>query len=349
MQSVDILGSGICLPSKVVSNQQLETALGLQSGFIENRTGIKERRWTDTETVVSMAVEASIDAVKDAGITNVSQIFVCRDVILTKRAHSIGLPIIEHLKDLGVNVDGTFSIDISNYCPGFVHALHLAELAVRHDNIDNVLVVASTDYKDMVDTTSDFNASFAEKFKVVESVQQYSLGPEKCFQAPKLNAFLWGCGAGAFVVGRSKTEKVSGYFASGSRRVRRDSYGIGETKKGAGFASLDGRAIYQFAIQEVPEFLGKYLEKQKLTWSDIDFLIPHQPNPRILMELGRRLELPDEKVLMSCDMLGNMIAASLPITYHLNKKNGKIQSGSRVLLCSFGDSYLTVAASLIRH
>lgn len=347
MQSVGILGSGIYLPSKVVYNQQLEVALSLQPGFIESRTGIKERRWTDTETVVSMAVEASIDAVKDAGITSIDRIFVCRDVILTKRAYSIGLPIIECLKDSGIDVDGAFSIDISNYCPGFIHALHLAEQAVSYDNIENVLVVASTDYKDMVDTTSDFNTLLTEKFRVVESVRQYSLGTEGCFQAPRLNAFLWGCGAGAFVVGRNKEGMICGYSASGSRKIRRDSYGIGETKHGTGFASLDGKAIYQFAIQEVPDFLSWYLKKQNLTWADIDFLIPHQPNPRILAELGKRLNLPKEKVLVSCDTLGNMIAASIPITYHLNKKNGKICQGSRILICSFGDSYLTVAAIIV--
>ena len=111
---------------------------------------------------------------------------------------------------------------------------------------------------------------------------------------------------------------------------------------------MDGRAIYEFSITELPAFIQQCLKDSGLQWSDIDFLVPHQPNPRILKALTKKLGVSPDKVLISCDTLGNLIAASPLVTYHLNKENKKIQPGMTLLFCSFGDSYLSMAACLVK-
>ena len=173
---VGLLGTGIYLPEKVMSNHSLETVLGLKLGFIETRTGIKARRWThNKENVLSMAAAASVSAVKNANVKKIDRIIVCRDAILTKRACSVGLPVMESLAVEGINVDDAFSIDIANYCTSFVHALHIAELMVRHDGAENILIVASTDFKDLVDLSPSFHSSFGDRFELVQGVRQYSI------------------------------------------------------------------------------------------------------------------------------------------------------------------------------
>jgi len=349
MHNVAILGSGIYLPQREISNENLERSLGLEPGSIEAKTGIRTRRWATTnETVEYMAAQAALEACQDANITQIKHIMMVRDVILTRRAYSIALPVIDKLAAAGIEVQDAFSIDICNYCPGMIHGINMASLMVSQGQAENVLVIASTNYVDMIELDPEFNQNFGESFVRNDGVQQFSVESDR-FQAPRLNAFLWGSGAGALVVGRSSCQGILGYLGMGSQQFRREAYGIGESARGSGFAALDGKAIYRFAVTEVAEFLKRFCGQCGLPLSEVDFLIPHQPNPRILRELTQRLNMPAEKVLISCDYLGNMIGASVPVTYHLARGNGTISKGHKVILCSFGDSYLVAAALLIEE
>ncbi|MBI5148884.1 ketoacyl-ACP synthase III [Candidatus Pacearchaeota archaeon] len=345
MRNVGIIGSGIYLPEKKVRNTEIEEMLGLGSDFIESRTGIKERRWSnEQETVEYMASQAAINAMRDAKKNKVDRLILARDLIATRRAYSIGLKVMRELEKSGIDVSDCASLDICNYCPGFVNGLNIAQLMVSSGQSENSLVVASTDYTDMINTNKDFNAQFRDSFDIESDyIVQYSLGGGGRFQPPALNAFLWGCGAGAVVVGETDKNNILGFKTRSSRKLKFDSYGIGESKDGKSFCSLDGRAIYRYAQTEVPTFIDDFLEDLGLTQEDISILIPHQPNPRILKDLSKRLRIPEEKVLVSCDYLGNMIAASVPITYHLSRKSGKINASDKVMMCSFGDSYLTTS------
>jgi 3-oxoacyl-[acyl-carrier-protein] synthase-3 len=346
-QNAAILGSGIYLPKRIVKNAELEEVLELEPGTIEARTGIKERRWSqDYETVEYMAAQASLQALDDAHIRKVDTIIIARDAILTQRAYSISLPIVEHLKENGIDTSHCFSLDIANYCPGFIHAMNIAHLMVKANQVQNALVVASTNYKDMIITQREFNRQFKEKFDPQdEKVRSFSVQGE--YQSPSLNAFLWGCGAGAVVVGKSEKPGIIAYDAHSSEKVRKNSYGIGESYRGHAFAALDGQAIYKYAITEVPSFIEKFLSQQNMSPLEIKAFIPHQPNPRIIKKLSEKVQIPSERILVSCDTLGNMIGASIPITYHLFRR--RIKSEETLLMCSFGDSYLSTAGLLCKE
>src|SRR3989338_9172678 len=350
MTNVGIKGSGIYLPEKKVGNEELERLLGFEKGTIESKTGIKERRWSNKqETVEYMASQAALQAVKDANVENIERIIIARDVIATRRAYSIGLPIMQALENKGIKVTNCTSLDICNYCPGFVHGLNIAHLMVQARQAENALIIASTNYTDLINTESDFNKQFSNSFNSSNaSVLQYSLHRKGQYQAPALNAFLWGCGAGAMVVGKTQVNKILGFETKSSRNLKCDAYGVGEANDGKLFASLDGKGIYKYAMTEVPQFIERFLERLHLRQRDIDVLIPHQPNPRILENLAARLEISREKMLVSCDTLGNMIAASTPITYHLGKESEKIKDRNTILFCSFGDSYLTTSGIIVK-
>lgn len=349
-----ILGSGIYLPEQVMSNEELERELGLEKGFIENSTGILERRWCrDDETLEHIASEASMEAIKQAKVDKVDRIIISRDVILTERARSLGLPIIQRLKSEGIDTNGCFSIDLVNYCPGAIHSTNIARLMVEAGEADNILVVAPTRYKDMINLNPEFNASLNKEFRTnISQIRGFSLkdSSKGNYQPPRLNAFLWGNGAGALVIGKSNSAgEIVAYNARGSKQITYDSYGIGEDFQGHGFASLDGTAIYRFAIKEVPEFIEDFLRSQNITPEQIASFIPHQPNPRILKALAKKFPSLESKMEITCDKLGNMIGASIPITYHLAKEQGRIKSGDYVFMCSFGDSYLTSSGLLFKE
>ena len=164
MENTSITGSGIYLPERKVGNGELEEKLGLEEGFIESRTGIKERRYSnEEETIGFMASRASLNAVKDAGIDKVSRLVIARDLIATRRAYSIGLEVMQALEKEGIDVSDCTSLDICNYCPGFVHGLNVGNLMVSSGQTKNALVVASTDYTDMISGFDDLLYQIAKR------------------------------------------------------------------------------------------------------------------------------------------------------------------------------------------
>lgn len=351
MSGASILGSGIYLPDKKVSNAWLEDILDLEPGYIESTTGIKERRWSNSdETVEYMAAEAVASAVSDSGVKDVGAVFICRDAMLTRRAHSYMPEIKSKLESRGVNTKGVFSIDLINYCAGFAHACNLASLMVQAGQIQNAAVVASTNYENTIVKDPNFHEQMGKVFdRNNPLVSQFSVRDDNSgFQSPALNSFLWGCGAGAVVIGQTEDNRIIGYNAKSNIRYGEDNFGFGETKDGDAFCVLDGASIYKFAMTEIPPFtketaikLGIDLGKTKL--------VPHQPQPRMLEKLAERIGVPQEHMMKTCDYLGNCTASSVPITYHVAKQQGKILTGDDVSFLSFGDSYLTSSAFAFRE
>jgi 3-oxoacyl-[acyl-carrier-protein] synthase III len=347
---VCIKGSGTYVPSTVLSNQALEQRLGLEPGFIASRTGIQERRITEAgENVVSMATAAALEAVRLADVPVVDQVLVARDAILTKRALSPGLAVIKALANAGIDVSRCTVMDTCNYCPGFLHALHFAELRIRYGEIRSALVVAATDSGDLTQSLlhQDWSPGDMRWESALNSeVLHYSIPHH--YQDPKLNAFLWGSGAAAVVLERSERDLVLRYDVRASRISLHETFGLGEDRLGNGFCSLDGGAVYKFAMREVTAFIRDFLHSNGVAIDNV-VIVPHQPNPRMLSDLLDRLGNNDIRMEQTCSTFGNMVAASVPFTYHRACQAGRIKEGEQVFLCSFGDSYLTVAGLLFEH
>ncbi len=342
-----ILGSGIYLPSQKVSNEELEKLLGLKPGYIEETTGIKERRWaaqarnTDYETEGFMALSASHWALKEAGLKKVDAFFVCRDIIANQRAHSYMPEIKSILERDGIDTSGAVSVDIANNCASFAPACNLANLMIQAGQIENAVVVASSKFDDIIVKRPEFYGDPRNFNPNSLMVRNFSVDPSNPgFQSPALNSFLWGSGAGAVVIGKAPQRNILGYSAKSNTKYLEDNFAFGQTSLGETFCVLDGASIYKYAMTEIPAFLRETERKLGLDLKKMK-LVPHQPSPRMLDRLAERASLSKENVMQTCEYLGNMASASIPITYHLSRQEGKIAPGDDVAFLSFGDSYLT--------
>jgi 3-oxoacyl-[acyl-carrier-protein] synthase III len=348
MTNARITSSGIYLPEGRMSNAHLERALYLEPGFIERNTGIKERRWSkDHETIEFMASAAATEAVRNAGLKRVDALFFCRDAILTRRAYSLAPYVKKSLTDAGIDVSGTFSIDTVNYCAGYAQACNLASSMVQAGQIENALVVASTKYNDLIILEDYFNRRLRNGGSKVNELISVSARNDG-FQPPALNAFLWGCGAGAVLIESTPEKRIFGSITESNHRFPEDNFAMGDTETRRSFCVLDGGSIYKYAIGEIPGFAKRAAEKLGLDLQTLK-IVPHQPQPRMLDRLAEKLGIPRENLMTTCDYLGNCTAASLPITYHLARQEGKIKPGDDVAFLSFGDSYLTASMFAFRE
>jgi 3-oxoacyl-[acyl-carrier-protein] synthase III len=344
MSGASITSSGIYLPEKIFSNASLEDCLNFEPGFIEKTTGIKERRWSERhETVEYMASAAAVSAVKETATKRIDALFFCRDAVLTKRAYSLTPHVKKSLSEIGVDVKGAFSVDTVNGCTGYAPACNMASLMINAGQIENALVIASTKYNDLIVLEDNFNRRLNEykrdgsEFNWLVSLSSANRG----FQPPALNAFLWGCGAGAVLIEKNEENHILGSSTESNHRFPEDNFAMGDRDTtGESFCVLDWASIYKYAISEIPGFVKKSAEKIGLDLQKVK-IVPHQPQPRMLDRLAEKINIPRENLMTSCDYLGNMIAASVPITYHLAKQQGKILPGQDVAFLSFGDSYLT--------
>lgn len=340
MTGARIVSSGVYIPERRVCNAWLENILDLEPGYIEKTTGIKERRWSDShETVEYMAARAAVDATKNGGVKRIDAIFTCRDAIITKRAYSSIPHIKSALEQAGISTDGTFGVDTANYCAGYAQACNLASLMVQAGQINNALVVASTNYRDLIIEDPSFHESGKTFDRNNPAISQFSKTSNPGFQPPALNSFLWGCGSGAVLIGGDEDNRIIGSVTQSNRRFPEDNFGFGETKNGESFCVLDGSSIYKYAISEIPDFANRASVELGLDLKTVK-VVPHQPQPRMLERLADKMGIPRTNLMTTCDYLGNCTAASLPITYHLSRGSG-ISPGDKVAFLSFGDSYLT--------
>lgn len=346
MTNVSVLGSGFYLPERKVDNEELENVLGLKKGYIESTTEMVSRRWTNTafDSIERMAAKAAENAVDNAGVKSIDAVIIARDAILTDRARSLMPEIKSVLKQGKTSVDGIYSIDLANHCASFAHGCNLASLLVKDGQAKNVLVVASTKFDDLVVKDPEFYNSFKDGFsKYNPNIDQLSVTNNPQFQSPARSAFLWGSGAGAVVIGESEDHRIIGSCARGNTKYQQDNFAFGETTKRNAFCVLDGASIYKYGIGELPQFFNDSVKKLELNKETLK-VIPHQPQPRMLKRFAEKVEIPKKNVMITCDYLGNMAAASIPLTYDLAKETGKILPGDDVMFLSFGDSYLTASA-----
>lgn len=344
MTNASILGSGFYIPERKVKNEELESLLGLEKGYIESTTGMKERWWAldSFDSVERMAVKAAEDAVNDSKVKSIDTVIITRDAILTDRARSL-MPEIKSALSQKIEVEGLYSIDLANHCASFAHGCNLASLLVKDGQARNALVVASTKFDDLVVTEPEFYSAFKDGFNKDNSQIHRLSTNNPQFQSPARSAFLWGSGAGAVVIGETAENRIIGSCARGNTKYQQDNFAFGETTKKHAFCVLDGASIYKYGMSELPKFFDDAIRKLGLNKETVK-VIPHQPQPRMLERFAEKSGIAKDNVMITCDYFGNMAAASIPLAYDLAKKTGKIVPGDDVLFLSFGDNYLTASA-----
>ncbi|MFZ5801488.1 MAG: beta-ketoacyl-ACP synthase III [Candidatus Omnitrophota bacterium] len=324
--AVGITGLGAYLPTRILTNHDLEKMVETSDEWITTRTGIKERRIAEPHQRTSdLGLEAAKHAIRDAGLTpaDIELIVVATitpDMFFPSTACNIQAK-------LGASC-GAF--DMAAACSGFPYALGVAEGFVRAGLYKNILVVG---------------AELLSKFINWKD---------------RSTCVLFGDGAGAAIVSRVDLKKGHGLCASylgadGNQAELLQIPGGGSAnpsteesvRQGLHFLKMQGSEIFKIAVKTMENAVRKVLEKAGWTMTDVDMIIPHQANHRILTAVADRLEVPMEKVFINVDKYGNMSSASTIVALCEAVKSGRVKKGDRIVLVAFGGG-LTWAASAIR-
>jgi 3-oxoacyl-[acyl-carrier-protein] synthase-3 len=326
MSSTRIVGTGAFVPARVLTNADLERLVDTSDEWIVTRTGISERRVAaDDEATSDLALHAAQAALQAAGLeaADLDMILVATatpDMVFPSTACV--------LQDrLGARRAG--ALDVSAACSGFIYGLGVADGLVRAGTARTVLVIG------------------AEALTKVVNWQDRN------------TCVLFGDGAGAVVVRADEGERgilSTHLYADGGRGSLLMLPGGGsrhpfsQAVLDAGLAKIQmngGNEVFKLAVRAMEDAALTALKQHGLDVADIDHLISHQANLRIISALGQRLGVPDQKVVVNVQKVGNTSAASIPIALDGAVRDGRVKPGDLVLLCAFGGG-LTWASSLIR-
>lgn len=297
MKSVGILGLGRYVPSKTLTNLDLEKIVDTNDEWIRTRTGIEERRVSEIEETTSdLAYRASVDAIQNADIDKEDiELIIVATVTAEQRFPSIANIIQEKL-----NIKNVPSFDLSAACSGFIYATVIAKQFVESGTYKNVLVVGSETLSSITDW-DDRNT-----------------------------CVLFGDGAGAAIIGEVSKGKGILSFELGS-----DGSG-GKHLYNDPLIKMNGREVFKFAVRQMGESSINVVEKAGLSKEDINYIVPHQANIRIMESARERLGLPKEKMSVTVNKFGNTSSASIPMSLYEDVKNNKIKDGDNVVLVGFG-------------
>lgn len=325
LRRVGIAGIGYYLPERVLTNQELESQLDTTDEWIVSRTGIRERRIAAPEQTSSdLGVIAAERALADAGIL-ASDVDV---IVAATSSPDMVFPATACLIQSRIGAVQAGAFDLSAVCSGFVFAYVTGAALVRSGQADRVLVVATEKFSSLLDWQD------------------------------RRTAVLMGDGAGAVVLTTDapRGELLSSTLGTDSRGIEDLWIPAGGSKLPASHATVDqrlhymkmnGPEIYKFGVRIIGESVAQALKLAGLRESDLDLLVPHQANIRILQSAAKRFKLPMEKVLINIGRYSNTSAASLPIALGEAKDQGLLKPGMNVALVAFGAG-LTWGSAIIR-
>jgi 3-oxoacyl-[acyl-carrier-protein] synthase-3 len=327
-----ILGVGRHLPDRVVTNAELTRLMDTSEEWIEQRTGILERRFVDRDLgAADLGLAAAQEALQAAG-TRAEDLDL---ILLATLSPDVDVPASACLLQRGLGVKGMPALDVRNQCSGFVYGLAVADAFVRSGAATRVLLVGAEVHSTGLDLTT----------------------------RGRDVAVIFGDGAGAVVLGPedrpghgilSTHLHAEGRYAQklwveppSSRCAPRIDEEMIAGADGRLFPKMHGSYVFRHAVTRFPEVIREALDANGLTVSDLSLLIPHQANLRISQMVAASLELPDEKVFNNIQRYGNTTAASIPIALHEALHAGRIAAGDLVCVAAFGAGF-TWAAALIR-
>lgn len=317
MQKSKIKGVGAHFPERVLTNEDLEEIVDTSDEWITKRTGIKKRRISGDDVASSdLAVEASEEAIEDAGI-NTGDI----DLILVATVTpDMPFPSTACIVQKKLGLKNLPAFDVSAGCTGFIYGLHIADSFVRAGKYENILLVG------------------------VESLSKITDWEDRS------TCVLFGDAAGAVIVSPSDDESniLSTYVSADGELGHLLRMPAGGSKTPASQESVDknlhcvqmeGNDVFKSAVRAMEEAALKGLERGGLSAEELDWLVPHQANIRIIDFLAKRLDLPKEKVVVTIEKYGNTSSASIPTSFHEAIQKGSITKGDNVLMVAFGAGF----------
>lgn len=317
-----IIGTGSYLPEKILSNHDLEKMVDTSDQWIIERTGIRKRHIVDGQTTSDLAEIAARNALDMAGKTpdDIDLIVFATttpDLVFPSTACLLQ-------KRLGIK-NGGAAFDVQAVCTGFVYALATADKFIRSGSHKCALVVGAETLSNIVDWTD------------------------------RGTCILFGDGAGAVVLEASEEAGIlsTHIHADGSYEdLLKVNAGVSQDydrlKAGESFIQMKGNEVFKVAVKTLGRIVDETLEINNMQKEDIDWLVPHQANIRIINATAKKLKMPTDHVVVTVDEHGNTSSASIPLALDTAVRDGRIQKGETLLLEGFGGGF-TWGSALIRY
>lgn len=329
-----IMGIGMAVPDRVVTNHELATKMETTHEWIVERTGIEERRWVvPGETGAKLAAKASREACERAGI-ELEQIDLIVYATLSPDIYFPGTGVLLQ-RELGITARAIPCLDIRQQCTGFIYGLSIADAYIRTGMFKHVLLVGAEIHSTGLDVST----------------------------AGRDVTVIFGDGAGAVVVGQATDEAhmilSTHIHADGTeaeilmteapasqRHPRIDEVALAERKH---YPAMKGKNVFKHAVTRMPQAIMEGMMANGVkSIADIDMVIPHQANLRINQMVGQMIGLPPEKMHNNIQKYGNTTAATIPICLHEAIELGKVKSGDLVCMVAFGAG-LTWGSAFLRY
>ena len=317
-----ILSTGSYLPEKIMTNFDLEKKVDTTDEWIFSRTGIRQRRIAAEDQLTSdLAYQASINAIESARIdaqdidliivatTTPDQVFPSTACLLQERLGIRGCP----------------AFDVQAVCAGFIYAIDVADKFIKTGSANRALVVGAETFSRIIDW-SDRNT-----------------------------CVLFGDGAGAVILERSHEPGiVSSVLHADGRFADLLCVPVGVSKdyskllQGQAFTTMQGSEVFKVAVKKLGESIDELIQLNDLDYDDIDWMVPHQANIRIIRAMAKKLKLSLDKVIVTIDGHGNTSAASIPLALDVGVRDGRIKRGQKLILEGFGGGF-TWGGTLINY
>ncbi|MEL7532137.1 MAG: beta-ketoacyl-ACP synthase III [Bacteroidota bacterium] len=333
MKRSTIAGIGYYVPENVVTNDDLAERFTTSDQWIQERSGIKQRRYftPGKDTVAGMGVQAANMAMERAGITADDIDFIIFATLNPDYMFPGSGVLVQ--RELGLSDKGVPALDIRNQCSGFIYGLSIADQFIKTGMYKNILLIGSEIHSSGLDFSDDgrhVTVLFGDGAGAV------ILQPTEEEGRGVLTTHLHAAGEHA--------EKLAVLTPSGHKERHITPEMIDDKSV---YPVMDGQFVFKLAVRKFPEVIMEALQSTGNQVEDIDMFIPHQANLRIAEMVRRTLKLPEEKVHNNIQKYGNTTAASIPIALNEAWELGKIKKGELVCLAAFGSGF-TWASALIR-
>ena len=313
-----ILGTGGYLPPKVLTNQELERLVDTTDAWITERTGIRQRHVvSDDETCVDLAEAAARRAIEAAAVSPQDIDLIVMATTTPDQAFPSSACLLQNRLD----IHGCPAFDVQAVCTGFIYALSVADKFIRSGSATRALVVGAETISRIIDWTD------------------------------RGTCVLFGDGAGAVVIGAADAPGIisSHLHADGAyRELLQVPAGIGNGGNGSPYMEMKGNEVFRVAVTTLGRIVDETLTANAMSRADIDWLVPHQANMRIIQATARKLDLPMEQVVVTVDLHGNTSAASVPLAFDQAVRDDRIKRGQTVLMEAFGGGF-TWGSVLLRY
>jgi 3-oxoacyl-[acyl-carrier-protein] synthase-3 len=319
-----VLGTGSCLPKRVLTNVEIESIVETSADWIQSRTGIESRRVGGKgEKTYQLSTEAARKALAAAGVS-AEEIGLI--VVGTISSHML-MPSTACFVQKELGAKNAFAYDLNAACSGFLYGLDLADKYIQADHSMKVLVIGAETLSSRLNWQD------------------------------RTTCILFGDGAGAAVFGYSDSDRGvigSNMHSDGSlwdllymHAPESSNPDLVVEGNNGSYIQMEGRGVFKHAVRAMEDAVRVLLEREKISKESLSLVIPHQANMRILNKLIERLGVPQSKVFINVSKYGNTSAASIPIALDEANSGGLIAKGDTVLFCSFGGGF-TWGATLIK-